>query len=270
MKKNLILSIGLIFLLSSCEIIDSFLNPDKAACKLIQTEWNIPNDPAKVIKDFTYNSKDQLIEVVSSEYDMDPQPYIVRYEISYANDNISELTQFTKFYSNPEEIQQQYTFFYSGNEIDSIAVKGFNSYVNLNDYMLATYDNGKLVRLDSYHIIASNAAGELFYTYDFTWTGDNITTISSQYQNGTPIITHYEYDDQNAPLNSIGLAVVSFNNYTILSKNNVIKATREGTILGGSPVIDYIITYNTNGYPVSIEETSQYQSYPTTYTYDCK
>ncbi len=265
MKQLSILVIILILMsLSSCEVINTFLNPSSGTCLLVNTSMNVPNDPAHVETSYTYNSTDQLIEVNKASYDLDPHPYVDRWEMSYSGNKLNEIKYFTKFLSDPEEQHTTHTFYFVGDLVDSIDIVGSLTYGPIKGYIKTSYQNNKLDSVWTYHKNAMGNQYEWYSTTVLTWTGDNVTKVNNEYKTQTGSIT-YEYDDQNAPMNHFGLAFSRFGSYAMLSKNNVIKITQ---IIwdGSSYVTDYTISYTANGYP---SEIAQKDIPPTTYEYSC-
>ncbi len=80
MKQSLIIAITILLMLSftllldSCEIIDPFINPPKDECILQKTSWSIPDDPAHGQIEYNYDSSGKLIEIVITDYDLEPNP----------------------------------------------------------------------------------------------------------------------------------------------------------------------------------------------------
>jgi len=270
MKKFFVPLCGLVMILSSCEVFDTFFNQSESDCQLLSTEWSIPNDPAKLTTEYIYDADDKLIELIRTDYDLDDSNSIIRFEITYTGDKINEIIYYSKFLTQVEQKQLRYVFYFLGDEVDSVAVTGFNDYEYTNDYILTKYENGKLVELKTYQIDAINGDDVLTRTKVLTWTGDNVSSIGRQFINGSMSTVNYEYDDKNSPLVSVGLAIANHKLFTILSKNNLIRASQPGGVLGGTGEIVYEISYNDNDYPESIQEILNYDTYPTTYTYDCK
>lgn len=246
--KTIIILAFTSLIIVSCELINPILNPQTTGCILQKSSWSIPNDPAHESIEFTYNSSEKLTEVVKTSYDLEPDPYVEKWLMTYTNDKLHLIKWSSIFYSDPEESIGEYLFTYNGNLPDTIHYTPGNSSSNAT-YSVAQYNGDKLIKLLDYRLNPFDPNYSLFNTTDIVWTGDNISKVTSAQINGTPRIYDYEYDDKKAPLNHIGLTLSSYGSFTMLSKNNVIKTT----MTMGSIVYIYesTYTYNDTDYPTS-------------------
>lgn len=270
MKKILLMTTALLLLLSGCETIEEWLKKlqEEPACQLISMELDIPADPARSLTEFFYNADGQLTEVKDSEYDLKPLPYVTRYELTYAGNNLSVIQIHTKFYEEPEKTDHTWSFFYSGDLIDSIFVQNGETYGNSSGYYLTEYSGDLISKLTYYHIDAASGAATQHDTRLLTWTGDNLTEVIWNYPNADPMVYSYTYDDKKTPLNSIGLALSPYGDLSLLSKNNVVSRSTSysGTVTNTT---NYELEYNEQGYPVSVRDMQTWDTYPTVYEYDC-
>jgi len=263
--KTILLLIITTLLLGSCEIIDPFINPPKDGCILQKTSWSIPNDPAHGETEFIYDSSGKLVEVIRTSYDLDPDPYVDRWAVTYSNDKLHQIKSFTKFYSDPEEALGEYLFIYNGNLPDTIKYSPEASYNNPT-YTVTQYTGDKLIKLVDYILRPLDTIYSLYNTTEIEWTGDNISKTTATDFNGSQRIYEYEYDDKKTPLAHLGLALSSYGSLTMLSKNNVTKTTYSpGTSVY---VYEFTYTYNSTDYPISSSPLKD--GYPTNYEYDCK
>ena len=266
MKTSSILLIACsILLLSSCELIDPILNPVKDECILLKTSWSIPNDPAHEETEFTYNVAGKLIEVIKESYDLEPDPYISRWTMTYNNDLLDQISSFSKFYSDPEEKLGDYIFFYDGNLPDTIKYKPASTSSNPT-FTVIEYSSGKLFRLTDYVFRPHNSQYNIYSTQIIEWIGDNISKITNTSSAGSSSTTEYEYDDKKTPLGHLGLAFTSYGSLTMLSQNNVTKITYTTSSI--SRITEKTYTYNSTDYPIQVIPMKD--AHPTVYEYDCK
>ena len=271
MKKLLPFLLVLSLVLTSCEIIENILNDPFAdpVCQLLKTEWLEPDYSNKTTKTFTYNDQNQLIEIKQEDYDNTPTPYVTRYEMSYTDKKLSKVKQYYKFYDQAEKLSFSYDFYYDGDLIDSVFQQTYDVYGDNKGYYLLNYSGDHPIQLTFYHIDPNTSSTTVHHTVNLTWTGNNVTKVVSQYQNSSPSVFEYFYDDKKAPLTSIGLAVCQFPEFSLISENNVIK--RYFSYGSNTPdTTNYELTYNTNDYPASIRDLRTWATYPTNYSYNCK
>ena len=263
--KIALLLISSVLLLSSCEIFDPIFNPSKSDCLLQKTSWSIPNDPAHEETLFTYDASENLTEVVKKSYDLEPDPYVERWTMTYSNNKLEKITHYTKFYADPEEKADEYVFHYNGDQPDSVAIFTAPSF-NQAGYALLQYAGGKLSKVEDYNPDPAGSGYRLYYTRDLDWTGDNVTKITTTNLTGSVSSSDFEYDDKKTPLSHLGLAMTNFGSLAMLSSNNNVKKTYTGS--DGTPhVFDRTYTYSAGGYPESLTLTDGVQ---TTYEYTCK
>lgn len=255
MKKIYVFIIAAMIIASiSCEKEET--NQDGSdLCVLQRTTWSIPNDPAKLITNFSYDSDGKLIEIERKEYDLSSDPFITLYELTY-NGNL--LHKIKKSYDGTPS--DEHVFYYTGDKIDSVRQKAIPSESPwAESYFLMEYLNDKLSKVVYYGYNFSSGLYISNSSKELEWTGNNVTRIISNFS-GQATIIDYLYDDKKSPLRSIGLGFLDHtSDFTVLSENNVIKAGD----------VDVEISYNSLGYPESIKSNVQY-SYPTNYEYTCK
>ena len=253
-------------LISSCELLDPFLNPTSSACQLISTSFSIPDDPAHTETEYVYDTSDKLIEVTRSDYDLNSSAYVDRWEITYSGNKVDQIKKYFTFLNDPEELMTTFTFYFTGDFPDSIASFSDNGYQQTYAYSLCTYTNNKITHLTEHRYYPIDSTSALYKTIDFVWAGENISKITSQFANIGTTISEYEYDDKKAPMDHLGLSFVTFGTYTMLSKHNVTSVII--TLLDGSiRNTSFTINYNDQDYPISTKPSDYYT---TTYTYTCK
>lgn len=256
MKKIYFLIIAAIMMVGvSCEKENT--NKDGTnICVLQQTTWSIPEDPAKIIVNFSYDVDGNLVEIEKKEYDLGNEPNVSVYAMTYSGNQLKKIK--LSFDGTPFD---ETFFYYSGDKVDSIRNKTIPSERPWSEsYSLVEYLNDKVSKVVSHSynfqsgLLTANASTEL------EWTGNNVTRIiSNNYNSGQPIIYDYLYDDKKSPLKSVGLGFTGYASFTALSENNVIKAGDN----------DVEIIYNSYGYPESIKTLGLPGSYPTIYEYTC-
>lgn len=262
---TILLLVSTSLILGSCEIIDPFINPPKDECVLQKISWSIPNDPASEETEFNYDSSGKLIEVIKTGYDLEPDPTVSRWTMTYSNDKLDQLTSYFKFYSDPEEKTGDWLFYYNGNLPDSVHSPAVSVSSNAS-YTLTQYTGDKLVKLVDYIKRPNEPNYSIYNTTVLEWTGDNISKITYTNNFGSSRYYEYEYDDKKTPLGHLGLAVSAYGSLTMLSKNNVTKTTYYfGTDVY---IFETSYTYNSTDYPTSAIPAKD--GYPTSYEYDCK
>lgn len=264
-SRTILLLVSATMLLGSCEIIDPFINPPKDECILQKMSWSIPNDPAHEETVFTYDTSGKLIEVVKTSYDLEPDPVVSRWTMTYSNDKLDKLSSFFKFYSDPEEKSGDWLFYYNGNLPDSIHSPAVSVSSNAS-YTLTQYTGDKLVKLIDYIKRPNEPNYSIYNTTDLEWNGDNISKITIINSAGSSRKYEYEYDDKKTPLGHLGLALSSFGSLSMLSKNNVTKTIY--TLGTDVYIYETSYTYNSTDYPTSAIPAKD--GYPTSYEYDCK
>ena len=137
-------------LIVSCELIDPFINPPKDDCVLQKTTWSIPDDPAHSSTEYSYDSSGKLIEITSEVYDLDPDPIINGWVISYSNDKVDQINSYWKSYDDPQQTEKDVSFFYDGDLPDSIFYKYGEVYGTNQGYYTANYSGDKLIQLIDY------------------------------------------------------------------------------------------------------------------------
>ena len=259
-KLQFLNKIGIVFLstamlsISSCDIIDPFLNPQGTECLLIKTTYSIPDGTASTNTGFEYDSSDKLVEVKRIQGDLSSDTFIERWEISYSNDQVDRIRSFTKFQSDPEEDNEDYRFFYKGNLPDSIAYVREGVY-NLTGYLIATYTNDQLTRLVDYRYKPLDSTYFVYNTSNLEWSGNNLKKITSLNVNGEQTTEELEYDNKKSPLSCLGLAFSSYGSLVMLSSNNVTQSKK--TIWDGTlRTTSFVYTYLSSDYPKSCKPSN--------------
>jgi hypothetical protein len=255
MKKIYVLIIAAMIIASvSCEK-DETNQDGLETCILQKTTWSIPNDPAEIITNFTYDGDGNLMEIERKEFDLSSDPFITLYELTYNGNQLQKIKR--SFDGTPSN---EHIFYYSGDKIDSVHQKSIPSEIPwAESYFLVEYLNNKVSKVVSYNYNFSSGLYTSNSSTELEWTGNNVTRLIYNYSSGQPVIIDYLYDDKKSPLESVGLGFLDYTDFTVLSENNVIKAGD----------VDVEISYNSLGYPVSIKRNAPYE-YPTSYEYSCK
>ena len=163
------------------------------------------------------------------EYD-----HVLNTEYIYNGDKLSETIK----YFNNGDINTRDTITYSENGL----ITNITEYNTLSeDNWVLSYDNGLLTKADQYSngLMTSSfdysytdnrltkviyTSSDYVYTYEITWTGDNVTQTKGIIGDWE-YITTYNYDDKINPYKEIPafetLSIV-FTDFAALSKNNVI------------------------------------------------
>jgi len=270
MKRSLIQSkislllLSLALLLGSCEIIDPFINPPKDGCILQKTTWSIPDDPAHGHTDYNYDASGKLIEILITDYDLGSDPCVGRWEMTYSNDTLDRIDSFIKISGSQEQKTGNWAFQYSNNRPDTIRSQA-TEYFLADVYTVIEYSGDKLSKFNTYRYSTRDTLFQLYSTTDIEWTGDNISKVTITNSSGSQLKYEYEYDDKNAPIAHVGIALTSFGSITMLSKNNVTKTTY--TLGSNVYIYETSYSYNDAGYPIT---STPLDGYATNYEYDCK
>ena len=249
-KKVLFMILAAFIIVFACE--DDNENGDAEFCyltKLIDENGNI--------EEYIY-STDLKLERIN----LDATHYI---SFEYTADKITKIQQYEQ---NVVEMSSEITW--TGNEISNLKlyIRNSGNVMELWSTQVFTYTSGKLTS------ISATNANDVVAEISYTWSGNNIETMTQSIENEMSINT-YQYDNKR----NICDGFSSYYPYAIMSphmtsENNVTVSTETNESGEVMNIETSTYTYNNNDYPVTItaennEIGQQIETSSTTIEYDC-
>jgi hypothetical protein len=255
--KKLILALPLL-LIFACKKIDNSSNSNNN---------NNNNNNTTVVKD-TGCFLTQFSEVTASGQDDHIDSYtwqngqliqlVRKYKDAVYKDvyryNSSNQLERVEYYENDSLIQVQ-KYSYGVNEIKVDLIQDIDS-----SHLTFTLTNGHVAEYKNVSFYQNVIS---VFDQKCTWKDGDLIK-EDIYNNDSFVASEiYEYDNKQNPELKKPDAFQR-------SRNNVIRQYVVDSKGNKSSEALYTYTYNTNGYPVTVSETSSFESYTASYTYDCK
>jgi YD repeat-containing protein len=256
-KTNLFLLLTLI----SGSIIFSSCNDDtdddpgvNNACKIMSSS----DDDGETIA-YTYDG-DDLVKMVETD--------------SFGSFTTNFLYEGGKLVKVEEGGSTIYEVIYNGSNISRVNIRDFTDN-ELYEYILYTFTNGVVSKMDLYEIDEDTQKDSITESYDITFNGDNLSKVDileldddgNLIASGSINVTGF--DDKINPFYMFPtMASSDYDDFSFFSKNNITSASLV-TPFGTLP-FSMTYEYNAEGYPTKMVASALGETTTTTMTYDCK
>ncbi len=253
-----VLAISLGFL--SCSD-DDDTNPEKP--KTVKLPVKYESEDGTLGFYYTYDSNNRVIKMVGKYDDGDETITEITYD---ANGQVSQTKSIEKDFESGDEYSEEYSFKYEGNKIMATRKDSEQA-----DDIIQLNDKGQLVSIKGW----DGENQEFKFTYD---SKGNITTVEDYYKDVLGYKDTYTYDDRNGWNKNVNLPqwvgfYTPINLFLPAKVNNFLTLTEDSYEDGEvvhSEVSNIVYKYDSEGYPVEVEETLEGTVFKFKITYEEK
>ncbi|MBQ9473645.1 MAG: hypothetical protein IJU81_04480 [Bacteroidales bacterium] len=206
--------------------------------------------------DYTY-SNGQLVKATLSDTSY--------YDVAYAGDKVSTISEYVKgeikskvdfTYTNQRITAITYTSYDEDEDEDDDDYKALNKRSSTYKFMCSVLPRAAVNSIMALRKSLKGAKEVTSYTYNLTWSGNNITSIGSTMYGYTYTI-NYTYDNMNNPYYGLTAVLVEDGFTQYASANNALTTNISMPTLGFNETVTCTYEYNSNKYPVKVTETDE-------------
>ncbi len=234
------------------------------------TQYAIVEDTDEEIWDIGYTGADLNSIEYDDNYGGDEYTTSFIYD---GNGNITEVN-----FSGNSVGKEEFTYDGGNQLVERIRYRDYGSGLEFNAREVYSYNSfGQIIRIDQFR---EDGGGSEYLDYWITFQYNNDTTWnpfkSEEYnQAGTNYRDrYYTYDDNPNPIRTSGLWIcddcIDFEEIPFTDNNITFKESRDGLESTTEGTLDAFFTYNTEGYPISVDYVySNGDTSTQTYMYTC-